>query len=195
MITRYRILAFMMFITLRLAAVYHSPEHSGIDFNSNTPSLEFSESINFCPNQNDSQICLELAMSLEKAGDIFDSIVILNQFIIPRELNQLYDQFYTNALYQLAYLYVPYDSTNARVTFVKAQKYDQNLPEVKIENGCLIAKKMSKQLDSEEAHMIMNKMFLASGICESIDDIKYTEDGLVIKMKCGCCCLPKKDSQ
>jgi len=57
----------MVLITLRLTAGNDPLDHSKIDFDSDISTLKFSESTTVQQNQNDSEVCLELPMSLEKS--------------------------------------------------------------------------------------------------------------------------------
>ena len=130
---------------------------------------------------------LELADTLEGVGDLPSSAVTLNQLIAGKESNESYNENYVQALYKAQNIYVLTDINKAIEIYRKIQKYDQNLPIVKIENGLLTAEKFAIEID-DEMLLLMKQIIIQSQMCEDLDDIEFSEGKMKIKLKpcCGC---------
>lgn len=133
---------------------------------------------------------LDLSRALEESDEQLASIVVLYQLVREREAVQLFDDSYVQALYRVAGgFYLINNIKTAIFLHEKARNYDKNLPVIRQENGCFIIEKFPKLiLEQPQCKECFIQMILKSGLSESMEDIKFTEDRITIKIKSGCCC-------
>ena len=73
----------------------------------------------------------------------------------------------------------------------KIKIHDKKIPKWEIENGYLVANKVSPEITGENEKKFLKKMFLFFGVCESESDIEFSNDQIKIKLKPCCCCKPQ----
>jgi hypothetical protein len=130
---------------------------------------------------------LQYAEFFDTVGDLPLCLTTINELIARKEFNECYDDNYVKALYKAQNIYALIDINKAIEIYRKIQMHDKNLPSVKIENGVLTAEKFAMELD-DEMLLLMKEIIIQSKMCEDLDDIKFSEGKMTIKLKPCCSC-------
>lgn len=142
------------------------------------------ETSNKIKSSSDDELCLNLADFLYESEDLPTSLYLYNQLINKKEIAECYDENYVKALYRAASLYVQVDINKTIEINKKIQIHDKMLSSVEINSGYLTMNVPSEM--REEKEFFMN-MLVSAGLCESADDIQYSNGEIKIKLK-GCPC-------
>lgn len=124
---------------------------------------------------------------LSNPEDLSISLSLYQKLIERKESTKIFDEIYVQALYRVLQPYSLINQNMALEIIKKIEIYDKNLPKWTIENGYLIADKISPYISSEEERAWFKKTFLSSGLCGSEEDIEFSNGQIKIKLQPGCC--------
>jgi len=136
----------------------------------------------------DDKVYLNLAEILNESEDVSTSLYLYNQLIKKKETNHCYDSNYVEALYRASHIYSFVDPQISLQLTEKIKIHDKNIPKWEIVDGYLVTDKMVPEMIGEDEKLFFIKMFTLSGLCDSKDDIEFTNDQIKIKLKPCCSC-------